>query len=125
VDALRTLHGALAPGGYLVDTQPLSPRPPVFAGGERLGSLDMREWAGTIASMDVQIERALDEGLFALEAQRWLVVNDVWDDGTECIEEVGDWEGTKVPRALAARIRTAPPPITLEQEVRLRLLART
>jgi hypothetical protein len=97
----------------------------VFAGGERLGSLDMREWAGTIASMDVQIERALDEGLFALEAQRWLVVNDVWDDGTECIEEVGDWEGTKVPRALAARIRTAPPPITLEQEVRLRLLART
>jgi hypothetical protein len=124
VDALRTLHHALVPEGVVVDTQPLSPRPAVFAAGERIGSLDMREWARTIASVDAEIERALEEGLAVLQGEARFMVTDSFDSGPECVEEVREWGGTKVPKALAAKLRAAPPPITLEQEVRLRLLAR-
>ena len=122
MDALRTLHEALAPDGKLVDTQPLSPRPSVFASGRRLGSLDMREWARTVAAVDEQIDRGLAEGLFAIQAQRRFVVTDSFDSGDECVDEVREWAGTKVPRPLAASIRSVGDPVTLEQEVRLRLL---
>jgi hypothetical protein len=124
VDALRKLHEALLPEGRVVDTQPLSPRPEVFAAGERIGSLDMRDWARTIASVDAEIERAFAAGLFALEAERRIVVTDSFDSGVECLGEVRDWAGTRVPKALEAKLRAARPPVTLEQEVRLRLLTR-
>jgi hypothetical protein len=124
VDALRKLHEALLPGGRVVDTQPLSPRPEVFAAGERIGSLDMRDWAQTIASVDAEIERTLAAGLFALEAERRIVVTDSFDSGVECLEEVREWGGTKVPKALQAKLRAAHPPVTLEQEVKIRLLAK-
>jgi hypothetical protein len=52
------------------------------------------------------------------------MVTDSFDSGPECVEEVREWGGTKVPKALAAKLRAARPPITLEQEVRLRLLAK-
>ena len=124
MDALRRLHEALTPDGKLVDTQPLSPRPAVFAAGERLGSLDMRDWSQTIASVDAQIDRALNDGLFALRAEQRFVVTDSFDNGDECVEEVRAWDGTKMSDALAVRVRAGLPPITLEQEVRLRLLSK-
>jgi hypothetical protein len=79
VDALRKLHDALGPEGTVVDTQPLSPRPPVRSDGEQLGTLDMREWARTIRAVDEQIGRALDAGLFEVTDERWFVVTDVFD----------------------------------------------
>jgi len=124
VDALRRLHEALVSDGKIVDTQPLSPRPSVFASGERLGSLDMREWAQTIASVDAQIDRALTDGLFVVEAERRFLVTDSFDSGDEFVDEVREWAGTKVTRRLADRVRASRPPITLEQEVRFRLLGK-
>jgi hypothetical protein len=124
VDALRTLHEALVPRGKLVDTQPLSPQPPVCSAGGRLGSLDMREWVQTIQAVDEQVERALADDLFRLEDERRFVVADGFDDGVECAETVSEWEGTRVAPSLAAKIRDAMPPLTVEQEIRLRLLVR-
>jgi hypothetical protein len=125
VDALRTLHAALRPGGRLVDTQPLSPRPPVASVGNRLGSLDMREWTRTIRAVDEQVARALADGLFELEDERRFVVTDGFDDGPECVETVTGWGGTRLSAGLAAKIRKAAPPLTVAQEVRLRLLVRS
>jgi hypothetical protein len=124
VDALRRLHEVLVSDGKVVDTQPLSPRPSVFASGERLGSLDMREWAQTIASVDAQIDRALTDGLFVVEAERRFVVTDSFDTGDEFVDEVREWAGTKVARRLAEGLRTTRSPITLEQEVRFRLFGK-
>jgi hypothetical protein len=124
VHALRKLHDALAPGGALVDTQPLSPRPPVLAGHERLGSLDMRDWALTIRAIDEQFAQALAAGLFEVTAERRFVVPDVFDDGEEFLEVVSGWRGTQIPPALARKIRPAAPPVAVEQEIRLRLLAK-
>ena len=124
MDALRKLHEALMPVGRVVDTQPLSARPEVFAAGKRIGSLDMRDWARTIELVDAEIERALADGLFELEAERRIVVTDSFDSGAECLEEVREWGGTKVPKALQAKLRAAPPPVTLEQEIKIRLLVK-
>jgi hypothetical protein len=52
VNALRTLHAALVPGGLVVDTQPVSTHPPVEADSGELGTLDMREWGRTSQEID-------------------------------------------------------------------------
>jgi hypothetical protein len=124
VDALRKLHGGLSPGARLVDTQPISPRPAVAARGGRLGTLDMREWARTIRAVDDQMIRANAGGLFELEEERTFVVTDTFDDGPECAETVGSWAGTRLAPSLAAKIRAAVPPLTVDQEVRLRVFVR-
>jgi hypothetical protein len=126
VHALHKLHEALAPGGMIVDAQPLSPRPPVFSGRgrERLGTIDMREWARTIAAVDEQVARALDDGLFEVTAERRYVVADVFDAGEEFVDVVSEWGGTRIPPRLAARILDAAPPVAVEEDVRLRLLSR-
>ena len=121
MNALRRIHAALVPGGILVDTQPISPRPPVEAGGHRLGTLDMREWRRTIDTVDGRIQAALEAGLFTAGAEESLVVADGFDDGAEFVEVVAAWEGTRIPPALAGRAGSADPPVRVLQDVRLRL----
>ena len=124
VDALRQLHNALVPGGPVIDTQPLSPRPAVFIAEKLVGSLDLREWARTIAKVDAEIEHALRGGLFTLRVEERIAVTDFFDSGSECLDEVREWAGTRVPKALEAKIRAAAAPVTVEQQVRLRVLAK-
>lgn len=121
VDALERIHTALVPGGLVVDTQPLSPRPPVSAAGVRLGTLDMREWTETVAAVDRLFDEVIGE-LYALEAEQRLVVTDTFDNGSEFVESASGWRGTRVPARLAKTVAEAEPPVTVDQEVRLRLL---
>jgi hypothetical protein len=122
VNALRRIHAALVPDGVVVDTQPVSARPTVEAGGLRLGTLDMREWRVTIDAVDALVAETIDAGLFAMEVERCFTVADTSDDGPGLVESVSGWQGTSVPKALARRIGAATPPIRVHQEVRLRLL---
>ena len=52
VDALRRIRAALEPGAALIDTQPVSPRPPVAAAKRPLGRVDMRDWLRTVEAVD-------------------------------------------------------------------------
>jgi hypothetical protein len=122
VNALRRLHAALVPGGLVVDTQPVSARPPVEAGRIELGTLDMRDWQRTIDAVDGIVGETVDSGLFSVEDERRFVVVDTADDGRAFVETVMGWQGTTVPDALARRMAEATPPIRVLQEVRLRLL---
>jgi hypothetical protein len=124
VDALRRIHSALVPGGLLVDTQPLSPRPPVKADGRWLGAVDMREWCETVAAVDRLFDQVTDD-LYAVEAEQRFVVTDTFDSGTEFVESVSGWRGTRVAAALRERVAGATPRLTIDQEVRLRLLRAT
>ena len=124
MDALRKIHAALAPGGLLIDTQPLDPRPPIEANGRRLGTLDMRDWAATIAAFDRHFSTAVEHGLYTLERETRYVVIDSFDNGREFVETVSGWQGTRIGSSLAKRAATANPPLTVHQEVRLRLLRR-
>jgi hypothetical protein len=122
VHALRRIRAALEPGGVAIDTQPVSPDPLVAAAGSPLGQADMREWLRTIQAVDALVARSVDAGLFSIEGERRFVVTDSWDSGPECAETIAGWQGTRLPDALAKRIVAASPPLTVDQEVRLRVL---
>jgi hypothetical protein len=122
VDALRRIHAALVRNGLLVDTQPVSGRPPVWAGRRRLGTLDMREWLKTIEAVDELVACAVDDGLYVIEDEQRFLVTDTWESGPELVETVSGWQGTRISRALSERAVAARPPLCVHQEVRLRLL---
>jgi hypothetical protein len=122
VNALRTIHEALVPGGLVVDTQPVSADPPVEAGGRELGTLDMREWGRTIELIDGRFEEAFREGLFAVQEERSFVVTDSFGDAAAMLTVVRDWLGTRIPAALEQRVARSRGPVDVHQEIRLRLL---
>jgi hypothetical protein len=122
VNALRRIHAALLPGGLVVDSQPISPEPPVEAADGNLGELDMREWRDLIDAVDERTAEAIEHGLFAVESEHTITVPDEFDSGAEFIEVVGAWRGTRIPRAVVARAEAADPPVRVPQEVRLRIL---
>ena len=124
VDALERIHAALDEGGVVVDTQPVSARPPVVGINGQLGTLDMREWAKTIASVDARIVETIDRGLFSVAADEHVVVTDAYDDLAELVEETRQWAGTRVPRELAQRADAVSGAVELHQDVRVRVLAR-
>jgi hypothetical protein len=122
VNALRKIHDALVPGGLVIDTQPLSPTPPVETASGELGTLDMRDWARTIDAVDRRIATTIRAGLFAIQAQRQLVVTDSFGNGPEFIAVVSEWEGTRIDPAVAERIASEPGEVRVHQHVRLRVL---
>jgi hypothetical protein len=123
VNALHAIHRALAAGGLVIDTQPVSARPAVEAGGAVLGTLDMSDWRATIDAVDRRVDEVIDEGLFAVDAERRFVVTDTYDSGAELVEAVSGWQGTRISRTLTRRVTAAAPPAAVHQQVRLRLLS--
>jgi hypothetical protein len=124
VDALERIHAALDEGSVVVDTQPVSARPPAVGINGQLGTLDMREWAKTIASVDARIVETIDRGLFSVATDEHVVVTDAYDDLAELVEETGQWAGTRVPLKLAQRADAVSGAVELHQDVRVRVLAR-
>ena len=123
MNALRQIHAAIVPGGLVLDMQPVAPRPPVEANGNRLGSLDMREWRRlTIDPVAELIDGAIADGFFTEEGERTYEVLESFDDGRELVETVRDWTGTKISRTLAGRVERSAPPLMIREGVRLRVL---
>ncbi len=122
--ALHNIHAALTPDGLLVDTQPLSPHPSAAADGAELGTLDMREWLDTIRAVDHLIAEVVDAGFYETQHEARFVVTDAFDNGRECLETASSWRQARVPRPLASLLETTTATVTVEQEVRLRLLRR-
>jgi hypothetical protein len=124
VHALHNIHAALVPDAIVVDTQPVSARPPVASDGANLGTLDMREWLDTIQSVDELLAETISVGLYELRHESRFVVTDTYDNGLDCLEIVGSWRGTSVPDAVSTGLAATTSQVTVQQEVRLRLLRR-
>lgn len=122
--ALHNIHAALIPDGLLVDTQPVGLHPRVAANGDELGTLDMHEWIETIRGVDQRVDETIGAGLFAQTDERTLVVTDTFDNGPHCLEIVGTWRGTRVQQPLADRLAAVRDQVTVDQQVRLRVLQR-
>jgi ArsR family transcriptional regulator len=60
--------------------------------------------------------------LFALQAQRELVVTDSFSSGAELVAVVSEWQGTRIEPALAKRVAAEPGEVRVDQDVRLRVL---
>jgi hypothetical protein len=125
VHALHNVHSALAADAILVDTQPVSARPPVAADGITLGTLDMRAWLDTIQAVDELVAETISAGLYELEHESRLLVTDIYVNGPECFEIVRDWRGTRVPQTLSTSLAATTSQVTVQQEVRLRVLRRS
>jgi hypothetical protein len=124
VHALRNIHAALAADGILVDTQPVSASPRVASDGGELGSLDMHEWLDTIHAVDERLVETIAGGLYELDRESSFVVADTFDNGPECLEIVSGWRGTRVPLRVSQQLAAAASRVSVQQEVRLRLLRR-
>jgi hypothetical protein len=124
VDALRAIHAALVPGGFLVDTQPVSPAPVVEGEAGELGTLDLREWADLIREIDGRIGSVVAAGMFASLSESRFIVVDEFGDGPELIATASQWVGTRIPAALERRAARERGPTRVRQEVRMRLLRR-
>lgn len=122
--ALRNIHAALDPGGLLVDTQPVSASPPVASDGGELGTLDMHDWLDTIHAVGERFAETIAAGLYELEHESWFVVTDTYDNGPECLGIVSGWRGTRVSPEVTQRLAATTSRVSLQQEVRLRLLRR-
>jgi hypothetical protein len=122
VNVLRRLRAALAPGALLIDTQPVSPLPPVETNTQYLGALDRRAWARTIRSVDSQVARAIDEELFELIDTTHFDVTDEFGNGRQLVKATQRWHGTSAPQALVTRLARETRPVQLRQAVRLRVL---
>ena len=122
--ALRKIHAALVPNGLLVDTQPIGLQPRVAANDAELGTLDMHEWIETIHAVDERVDETIATGLYEKSDERMLVIRSTFDDGPDCLEITGTWQGTRVPQPLADRLAAMRDQVTVDQQVRLRLLRR-
>jgi hypothetical protein len=122
VRALRNVHAALVPGGVVVDTQPVSARPPVESDAGALGTLDMTEWAQLIDTIDASAEEAFAGGWFAIEAESRFVVTDAYDDGEDFLSHVRNWMGTRIEPELERAVRGEHGRVRVHQEIRMRLL---
>ena len=122
--ALHNIYAALVPDAMVVDTQPVSARPPVATDGQTLGTLDMGDWSDTIQAIDKLMAQTIADGLYELQHESRCVVTDNFDTGPECLETVAGWLGTRVPASVAAGLAAGTSQVTVQQEVRLRLLRR-
>jgi hypothetical protein len=125
VHALHNIHAALAPGAILVDTQPVGARPSVATDRRILGMLDLRDWHDTIQAVDGLVAETIAEGLYEPQHESRFVVTDSFDNGPECLETVSRWRGTGIPDNVSTRLATTTVQVTVEQDVRLRLLRRS
>ena len=82
----------------------------------------MRDWLRTVEAVDALLAQTVDAGLFAVEGEQRFIVTDEWDSGAESAEMIARWHGTRLSSALARRIAAAAPPVSINQEVRLRVL---
>jgi hypothetical protein len=56
--------------------------------------------------------------------ERTLVIRSTFDDGPDCLEITGSWQGTHIPKPLADRLAAMRDQVTVDQQVRLRVLRR-
>lgn len=124
VDALERIHAALVAEGVVVDTQPIGSRPSIVGEASPVGALDLSEWQKTIAAVDAEVMKTLERGLFSVTAERQIVVTDHFDNGQELVDEASQWAGTRVPSETARRAGAERGPVSLHQDVRLRILSR-
>ena len=95
MDALHRIHAALEPGGLMIDTQPVSARPPLEVDGVAVGTLDMRAWRATIDAIDGLTGEVVEEGRYALDVERSIVVTDAYDSAAEFLDLVQELRETE------------------------------
>ena len=118
--ALRRIHEALVPEGILLDMHPIPPSTRAEVRGRSLGDFDDSEFMDTVAQTEAGLNHTVTEGLFSFDTELEFDWLERFESAEELLEEVGLWEGCRIPETLAANIREAEPPIDIWERVVLR-----
>jgi hypothetical protein len=110
----------LADDGVLLDLHPIPPSMHAFSTGRDLGVVDEREFFRLVRATERELEKTVDEGLFALEAETELDVIERFDTVEDLFETVDEWENIHFSKRLRARIERSAPPIDLHERLLLR-----
>ena len=118
--ALRHVHRLLVPGGTLVDSHPVTEEA-VEAGGRPLGVIEEPEWRSVVLpNAEARLADAIQDGLFALEAETEFDLLQHFDTAEDLIEAKTDRLESQL--ELVCRIRRARPPYVTREHYMLRRL---
>jgi hypothetical protein len=110
----------LVEGGTLLDLHPVPPSMHAFSDGRDLGVVDGREFYRLVRATERGLEKAVEEGLFALGAETKLDVIERFDTVDDVFETVEEWQNIHLSKRLRARIEHATPPIDFHERLVLR-----
>jgi beta-phosphoglucomutase-like phosphatase (HAD superfamily) len=122
VHALRHVQELLVPGGTLVDVHPVTEQQ-VEAAGRTIGVIEEPDWITVVLpNAEARLRDAVNDGLYAVEAESEFDLLQHYDDAEELIEAKSDLLDSQP--ELVRRIRAARPPLrTRERYVGRRLRA--
>ena len=120
MNALRHVHTLLVPGGTLVDVHPVTEERVETHDGV-VGVIAEPDWVDVdLPNSEAGLRMVVEEGLYELELETGYDVLQHFDTAQELIEAKEDLlEGQE---ALAAAIRSAPPPLVTRMRVVMRRL---
>src|SRR5690242_1022252 len=110
----------LVEGGTLLDLHPIPPSMHAFSEGRDLGVVDGREFYHLVRATERELEKTIEEGLFALDAETKLDVIERFETAGDVFETVEEWQNIRLSKRLRARIERATPPIDFHEELVLR-----
>jgi hypothetical protein len=120
VDVLRNLLRALVPGGRVVDLLSVPPPEQVEVDGEVIGELDNSAFFARALPAAAGLDALAAEGILAHEYEERFPIFVRYTSGAELVDDVAQREYTRMPAALARRVRAIAGPC----EIRDNCLAR-
>jgi hypothetical protein len=120
VHALSHAHELLVPGGTLVDLHPVTEEHVESRDGP-IGPIADPAWlAGDLPNAERRLQEAIDDGLFALEAELSLDVLQHYDTAGDLLDAKRDALATQ--ESLVRRISEAVPPLVIREHAVARRL---
>lgn len=120
MDVLRNLLRALVPGGRVVDLLSVPPPEQVEVDGEVIGELDNSAFFARALPAAAGLDALAAEGILAHEYEERFPIFVRYPSGAELVDDVAQREYTRMPAALARRVRAIAGPC----EIRDNCLAR-
>lgn len=111
--------------GILLDLHPIPPSMHAFSQGKDLGAVDERQFFRLVRATERELQKTVDGGLFALEAETELGVIERFDSVEELFETVDEWDNIHLSKRLRARLERVAPPIDFHERLVLRRYRRT
>lgn len=108
--ALRNIHSALRPGGFLLDIHPEPKHPWLVAQVDArtipVGQLDESFRIGTVRSARAALQQVIDDGLFVFEREMTFIFTYHFADVDAWLGHMaGHWASAGIPEKMAKRAR--------------------
>lgn len=120
MDVLRQLLHALVPGGLVVDLLSIPPPERVLAAGEVLGELDNSAFFARAIPAAAGLDALAADGLLAREHEERFAISVRYASGADLVEDVAQRTYTRMPEALARRVREVRGPCELRDNCLVR-----